>query len=124
MANDKLKENLVFDYHTIRLLIGSIALLFPWAVSFLASGITPSISWSYHTNARDVFVGFLFVIGAFLVSYKGHKPILQQDEVRDFWKWLSRFWKGASGFRSQSNFYAAFRDVAGTSPGQYRERPD
>ena len=30
----------------------------------------------------------------------------------------------ATGFRSQSNFYAAFRDIAGMSPGQYRETPD
>lgn len=30
----------------------------------------------------------------------------------------------ATGFRSQSNFYAAFRDIAGMSPGKYRESPD
>jgi len=30
----------------------------------------------------------------------------------------------ATGFRSQSNFYAAFRDIAGMSPGQYRDTPD
>lgn len=29
----------------------------------------------------------------------------------------------ATGFRSQSNFYAAFKDIAGVSPGQYRETP-
>lgn len=30
----------------------------------------------------------------------------------------------ATGFRSQSNFYAAFRNIAGMSPGQYRDSPD
>ena len=93
------KENLVFDYHTIRGLIGLIAMSFPLVVWILASKITDSISWSYHTNARDFFVGFLFVLGAFLMSYKGHKPIMQEDEVGKFWKLLSGFWKGAIKFR-------------------------
>ena len=30
----------------------------------------------------------------------------------------------ATGFRSQSNFYAAFKDIAGVSPGSYRQSPD
>lgn len=30
----------------------------------------------------------------------------------------------ATGFRSQSNFYAAFKEIAGMSPGQYRETPE
>ena len=30
----------------------------------------------------------------------------------------------ATGFRSQSNFYAAFKEIAGMSPGQYRRSPD
>jgi hypothetical protein len=93
------KANLIFDYHTIRLLIGVIALSFPWVVSILASRITPSISWSYHTDARDIFVGFLFIIGAFLVSYKGHKPTLHKNDVSNFWNWVSKFWKGAINFR-------------------------
>jgi len=29
----------------------------------------------------------------------------------------------ATGFRSQSNFYTAFREVTGQSPGDYRKRP-
>ncbi len=30
----------------------------------------------------------------------------------------------ATGFRSQSNFYAAFREIAGMAPGAYRDTPD
>lgn len=30
----------------------------------------------------------------------------------------------ATGFRSQSNFYAAFREFSGMSPGQYRDSPE
>lgn len=99
MNPSRSQENLVFDYHTIRLLIGLIALSFPWLVSIRASKITPSISWSYYTNARDLFVGLLFVIGAFLISYKGHKPRLHKNEVGKFWNWVSKFWKGAINFR-------------------------
>ena len=64
-------EGLIFDYHTIRLIIGLIAVIFPLVVRIRAAKITDSISWSYYTDARDLFVGFLFVIGAFLISYKG-----------------------------------------------------
>jgi len=99
MSTNESKENLVFDYHTIRGLIGLIAMSFPFVVWALASRITDSISWSYHTNARDVFVGFLFVLGAFLMSYKGHKPTMKEEDVGRFWKWASGFWKGAIKFR-------------------------
>jgi hypothetical protein len=92
------KENLVFDYHTIRLLVGLIAFFLPWIVIIFASGLTPSISWSYHTNARNFFVGLLFVIGAFMMSYKGHKHPLEKD-VGKFWKWVGNFWKGGIKFR-------------------------
>jgi hypothetical protein len=93
------QANLAFDYHAIRLMIGLIALLFPWIVSIRSFQINDSISWSYHTDARDLFVGLLFVIGAFLMSYKGHKPVLDEKDVGNFWNSLSRFWKGAINFR-------------------------
>jgi hypothetical protein len=92
-------ERLVFDYRTIRLIIGLIAFAFPWIVSFLAHEIPSSISWSYYTDGRDLFVGFLFVIGAFLICYKGHPTDLDVNEVESFWHWLNQFWKGAINFR-------------------------
>jgi hypothetical protein len=79
-ASGKSNERLVFDHQTIRLIIGIIALGFPFAVALRILEISPSISWSYWAKpsgpplaVRDLFVGFLFIIGAFLFSYKGHK---------------------------------------------------
>lgn len=93
------KENLVFDYYTIRLLIGLIAFSLPWVVGILVGYIPDSISWSYHSPARDYFVGLLFVIGGFLMSYKGNKPTLAKEDVGRFWNGLSKFWKKAVKFR-------------------------
>jgi hypothetical protein len=92
-------ELLVFDQYAIRLLIGVLAFALPWVVSLRAWQITPSISWSYHTESRDLFVGSLFVIGAFLISYKGRQHLLQPKEVGKFWHWVNKFWKGAVNFR-------------------------
>jgi len=88
MSPSRSKDPLVFSSYTIRLMIGAIALLFPVVVLLSAPGITPSLSWSYYTGARDLFVGLLFVIGAFLVSYQGHKQTLQKKAAGKFRKWV------------------------------------
>jgi hypothetical protein len=98
------KDNMVFNPFTIRMFIGVIALALPWVVSWRAAEILDSISWSYYApvhipTARDFFVGALFVIGAFLMSYKGYKYILTEDRVGPFWQALNRFWPGAIKFR-------------------------
>jgi len=62
----------VFDYRTLRLLIGLIAFLLPIVAELLATADIPSISASYYTEARDAFVGMLFIVGAFLWAYNGH----------------------------------------------------
>ena len=62
----------VFDYRALRLLVGLIAFTLPFVVSILSSSTLSSISASYHTNARDAFVGMLFVVSAFLWAYNGH----------------------------------------------------
>lgn len=72
MTTSTTEEGLSFDYRDLRLMIGWIAFLLPWAVVLLALKLPPSISASFHTKARDVFVGSLFVIGALLVAYNGH----------------------------------------------------
>lgn len=62
----------VFDYRALRLMVGLIALFLPIFVSILASRPLSSISASYHTNARDLFVGMLFIVSTFLFAYNGH----------------------------------------------------
>ncbi len=65
------KRDTVFDYRGLRLLIGIIALSLPFVVSIVASKPLTSISASYYTEARDEFVGMLFIVGAFLWAYNG-----------------------------------------------------
>ncbi|MEM7289183.1 MAG: hypothetical protein AAF412_02230 [Pseudomonadota bacterium] len=71
----------VFDYRTLRLLIGIIAFALPFTVLLLAGDLVGddgektglgSISAGYHTDAHDAFVGMLFIVGAFLLAYRGH----------------------------------------------------
>jgi hypothetical protein len=65
-------QNPVFSYKALRLLLGYIAFSLPSLVVLIAARPVSSISASYYTNARDVFVGGLFVIGALMWAYNGH----------------------------------------------------
>jgi hypothetical protein len=65
-------KSAVFDYRALRLLMGLIALALPLVVSILSSRPLSSISASYHTEARDAFVGMLFIVSSFLWAYNGH----------------------------------------------------
>ena len=94
-VNDTSKstDDLVFNYRTLRLIIGALAFAFPAMVIALTGEVTTSISASYYKEpARDVFVGFLFVIGALLISYKGHVQEVMDSEhpslLRRLWDWL------------------------------------
>jgi hypothetical protein len=62
----------VFDYRTLRLLMGIIALALPLVVRMISNTALPSVSDYYYTEARDVFVGMVFVVSAFLWAYRGH----------------------------------------------------
>lgn len=62
----------VFDYRALRLLIGLIVFSLPVTTWLISSVPLSSISASYHTEARDVFVGSLFAVGALLWAYNGH----------------------------------------------------
>ena len=69
------EPGVVFDYRALRLLMGLIALSLPFVVTVLSSTVLSSISASYHTEARDAFVGMLLVVSAFLWAYNGHTLI-------------------------------------------------
>jgi hypothetical protein len=85
-------EKLVFNFRTLRLIIGALAFAFPCTVVALTGRITTSISASYHEpQTRNVFVGFLFIIGAILVSYKGHKVIVANSQGRKLWVLAKRY---------------------------------
>ncbi len=61
------------DHHTIKLIVGVMAISLAALTSIFSEGAIESISASYHEGgwARDIFVGFLFAISAFLLAYNG-----------------------------------------------------
>ena len=61
------------DHHTIKLIIGMIAISLATLTSFFSESSLQSISASYYEDgwARNIFVGFLFAISAFLLAYNG-----------------------------------------------------
>lgn len=61
----------VINYHLLRLLVGVIAFALPMVVVILSSNPLSSISASYHTEARDAFVGMLCAVATFLFAYNG-----------------------------------------------------
>jgi len=70
------KQPEVISYRALRRAIGVLGILLPLLVTVIAqvfgnTGCQPSISAYFHTTAREVFVGVLAVVGAFLISYKG-----------------------------------------------------
>lgn len=61
------------DHHTMKLIIGVIAISLATLTSFFAETPIQSISASYYEDgwSSDIFVGFLFAIAAFLLAYNG-----------------------------------------------------
>lgn len=68
---------LEIDYRTIRLVIGVIAISLGPLTSVISGFTITSISASYHEDgfARNIFVGFLFAIAAFLLAYNGRSAL-------------------------------------------------
>lgn len=68
-----LSESLrVIDHKKMRAAVGAIALLMPVAVVYLSGKPElDSISASYWTDSRDIFVGSLIAVGFFLFAYNG-----------------------------------------------------
>lgn len=101
MAAESKKQDEIFDHRTLRLLVGIVAFALPivvWAAAFIAGFRIDSISASYHIDdARDLFVGALFIIATLMAAYNGHDP--SDDENRNdgsaphpLMKWISEKW--------------------------------
>lgn len=61
------------DQHTMKLIVGVIAMSLAFLTNFFASSNISSISAAYHEGgwSQNFFVGFLFAISAFLLAYNG-----------------------------------------------------
>ena len=68
-----------FSYHTLRGMVGLIALSIAAATAIIAGETLGSISASYHTQAQDLFVGWLFIVSAFLLAYRGSPNTPQRN---------------------------------------------
>lgn len=102
MSAETKKQDEIFDYRTLRLLVGIVAFALPIVVWVAARSVVPpidSISASYWVDdARDLFVGALFIIATLMAAYNGHDP--GGDEVKNngsatshpLMKWLSEKW--------------------------------
>ncbi len=77
MEQKKLQDHIFSTYTHLRIGMGFIALAFPlilwWVGSALPEHIPlqASMSHYYHTSMRNIFVGILCAVGAFLYLYKG-----------------------------------------------------
>ena len=68
----------IISYYTMRKAVGVLGISLPLILiggSFILGDcreVQSSISTYYHTNMRDVFVGFNCAVALFLVAYRGH----------------------------------------------------
>lgn len=69
------KEQQVISYLHLRMLIGACGIVLPLTclIYGLICGMQDSISDFYYTGVRNIFVGILFVLGFFLLTYKGYE---------------------------------------------------
>ncbi len=80
----KSNDSLVMSYLNLRTAVGVIGIILPFTLvvgkMILTGepGIQSSISAYYYTVMRDVFVGGLWAIGVFLISYHGYE---REDEI-------------------------------------------
>ena len=65
------------DEHTSKLIVGLIAISLATLTNFFSETPLQSISDSYHEGgwSRDIFVGFLFAISAFLLAHNGKSTL-------------------------------------------------
>ena len=73
---EKAQAPLIMSYLLMRVLIGVIAVLLPFALILanwiIGHGVQSSVSGYYYTPMRNIFVGSLCAIGVFLISYDGY----------------------------------------------------
>ena len=74
------ERSLIISCLTLRKIIGILGTAFPFllflgALLLFRTGLQSSISSYYYTGMGDVFVGVLFIIGFFLLSYRGYECI-------------------------------------------------
>lgn len=100
MAAETKKQDEIFDYRTLRLLVGIVAFGLPivvWVAAFFADTRIDSISASYWVDdARDLFVGGLFIIATLMTAYNGHDPGSSDgnnnSSTNPLMKWFSEKW--------------------------------
>lgn len=62
------------DHHTIKLIVGIVAISLATLTRVFAKSPLESISASYYEGgwSQSIFIGFLFAISAFLIAYNGY----------------------------------------------------
>ena len=72
-----MKNAEVISHQALRRLVGLLGTTLPfvllWGGMLSDTKLQSSVSAYYHTYMRDYFVGLLFAIGVFLVSYRGYR---------------------------------------------------
>ena len=63
-----------------RQMIGGLGIIFPFTIIILGklifgTELQISLSHYYHTGVRDIYVGILFLIGTFLIFYRGYQDV-------------------------------------------------
>ncbi|MBI5417581.1 hypothetical protein HZA55_06500 [Candidatus Poribacteria bacterium] len=79
MLKDK-NDSMIISYINLRRLVGTFGILLPFiciigGAIFTDIPVQRSISYYYHTNMRDFFVGLLFGVSMFLITYRGYEKI-------------------------------------------------
>ncbi|HZX73309.1 MAG TPA: hypothetical protein VFE57_02740 [Cyclobacteriaceae bacterium] len=79
MKNPPSNDQQIISYLHLRMLIGMCGIVLPLSCMFyafvLGHELQDSVSDFYYTDVRNIFVGILFVLGFFLLTYKGYEPI-------------------------------------------------
>jgi len=71
-------KSIIMSYINLRRLIGVLGILLPFicilgGLVFAHLPCQRSISFYYHTNMRDFFVGLMIAVSMFLITYKGYQ---------------------------------------------------